>query len=86
MWAYHGEVQKVLPFLFKHCATTTDVIKRADTACMIGSSSVQHRCVGVSGQIKTPKCKLEEIERFLRDECLGVLESQWAGVMTLLMR
>lgn len=75
--AYHGEVQKVLPFLFKRYATITDKVERADTTCTIGSSSDQHRCFGVAGQIKTPKCKLEEIKGFLREERLGVFESQW---------
>lgn len=72
---YHGVLQKVIPIFFKRFVSIEDKVERPDTTCTIGSGSDVHRCFGVSAKIQTPKCQVEEIKSYLREEQLGVVES-----------
>jgi hypothetical protein len=65
---FHGATQKMVPvFAFRACSLADKVEKAVVTGTISYGGDV-HRTYGFLGVIKTPSCKVHEIEAFLRAE------------------
>lgn len=65
---YHGVLEKVIPVVFQDMVTTEDKPERASHTGTISFASDIHRCFGVIGSVRTPRCKTNEAKEYLKKE------------------
>ena len=53
---FHGDLRKMVPCMFLRAISIADKAERPQLTGTIGFSSANHRCFGVSGLLKMPRC------------------------------
>ena len=78
---YNGVLQKVVPYFFRRFVVMSDKAERNGLTGTLGCGSNLHKCFGVSGNIQTPSCNVDEIERCLNQERKNskALPFGWSG-------